>query len=192
MSEAGARLYFNPLIPLNSFSNITATDDLRRIKYGVISEKNAIHDLTEWENFALAGRLQKPVLPFVSESVDVKDAMNKNAQMALNLALFLNVHKTEVSLEELFTTIVGLSFHGDIRMQYKMENPNKIGNLVAGSMDSLTDLYLPKLLEMQAETNTFRFNDDGKIMPRHSNTVCQKLFDEIPDSLKTGLKRQII
>ena len=112
------------------------------------------------------------MLPFVSESVAVKDAMDRNVRMALNLALFLNVHKTEVSLEELFTTIVGLSFHGDIRMQFKMENPDKIGNLVAGSMDSLTDLYLPKLLEMQAETNTFRFNDDGKIMPRHSNTVC--------------------
>ena len=115
--------------------------------------------------------------------------MNTNVDMALNLALFLNVHKIEVSLEELFHTIVGLSFHGDIRMKYKMENPNKIRNLVEGSMDALTDLYFPKLLEMQAEMNTFRFSDDGKIMPRHSNKNCQKLFDAIPDSLKSGLKR---
>ena len=56
--------------------------------------------------------------------------MDANVNMALNLALFLNVHNIEISLEELFHTIVGLSFHGDIRMQYKMENPNKIGNLV--------------------------------------------------------------
>ena len=46
VSGAGAKLYFNPLIPLNSFSDVTATDDLRRIKYGVISEDNAIEDLT--------------------------------------------------------------------------------------------------------------------------------------------------
>ena len=148
MSEAGAKLYFNPLIPLNSFSDVTSSDDLRRIKYGVISEANAIHDLTEWETFALAGRLQKPVLPVLSESDAVRDAMDINAKLALNLALFLNVHKSEVSLEDLFHTIVGLSYQGDIRMQYKMENPDKISNLVKGSMDGLTDLYLPKLLEM--------------------------------------------
>ena len=132
------------------------------------------------------------MLPVVSESDLFREAMETNAKLALNLALFLNVHKSEVSLEDLFHTIVGLSYKGDIRMQYKMENPDKIINLVKGSMDGLTDLYLPKLLEMQAESNAFRFNDDGKVMPRHSNAVCQKLFDGIPDSLKSGLKRQII
>ena len=68
VQEIGAKLYFNPLIKLNSFPDVTVADDQRRIKYGIISEKNAIDDLMQWETFALAGRLQKPVLPFINES----------------------------------------------------------------------------------------------------------------------------
>lgn len=56
-----------------------------------------------------------------------------------------------MSLEELLTTIVAFSMKGDIRMKYKMENPNKIANLVQGSKQELTNLYLPKLLELQEE-----------------------------------------
>ena len=41
-------MYFNPLIALNSFPDLTSQDDLRRIKYGTISEANAIKDLQEW------------------------------------------------------------------------------------------------------------------------------------------------
>ena len=57
VQEAGAKLYFNPLIKLNSFTDMTTADDQRRIKYGIISEENALNDLKEWETFALAGRL---------------------------------------------------------------------------------------------------------------------------------------
>ena len=57
VQEAGAKLYFNPLIKLNSFPDVTSVDDQRRIKYGIISEANAINDLMNWETFALAGRL---------------------------------------------------------------------------------------------------------------------------------------
>ena len=39
-------------------------------------------------------------------------------------------------------------------MKYKMENPNKIANLVEGNFSQLTDLYLPRLLELQDEENS--------------------------------------
>ena len=42
----------------------------------------------------------------------------------------------------------GFSMKGDIRMKYKMENPNKIANLVQGNYKELTNLYLPRLLEL--------------------------------------------
>ena len=42
VQERGSQIYFNPLIPLNSFEGVTTVDDKRRIKYGVISETNAI------------------------------------------------------------------------------------------------------------------------------------------------------
>ena len=78
---------------------------------------------------------------------------------------------------------------GDIRMKYKMENPNKINNLVEGSFKELTDLYLPLLLEMQEEEHpAVRLLDDGSIKLRHSPRAQQKIFDHIPDSLKRGLK----
>lgn len=60
---------------------------------------------------------------------------------------------------------------GDIRMHYKMENPDKVRNLVQGSFHELTELYLPLLLEMQAEENKHpivKMMNDGKIKLRHS------------------------
>lgn len=48
VQNRGSHMYFNPLIPLNSFEGVTTVDDKRRIKYGTISESNAVRDLTEW------------------------------------------------------------------------------------------------------------------------------------------------
>ena len=82
---------------------------------------------------------------------------------------------------------------GDIRMKYKMENPNKIGNLVEGSFKELTDLYLPLLLELQAEEQdpAVKLLDDGKVKLRHSSKAQQKLFDRIPESLKSHMKSSV-
>ena len=60
--------------------------------------------------------------------------MEQNFRAALNLAVFMNYHKEKVTMEELLTTLVGFSYHGDMRMRMKMENPKKIGNLVQGSL----------------------------------------------------------
>ena len=62
---AGTGLYFNPLIPLKSFKKLDLEQDTRKIKYGVIEIGKAVSDLETWETFGLAGRLQKPVLPFI-------------------------------------------------------------------------------------------------------------------------------
>ena len=123
-------MYFNPLIPLNSFEGVTGQDDLRRIKYGVISEANAVKDLRDWEKFGLAGRLQKPVMKVIKDSPSIEEAMDINIQNALNLGIFMHYRNINVTLEQLFTTIVGFSMKGDIRMSFKMENPDKVRNLV--------------------------------------------------------------
>ena len=85
----------------------------------------------------------------------------------------MNYHKLETTMEELLTTLVGFSFHGDMRMRWKMENPDKIRNLVQGSMKELSELYLPLLLEMQETKQTIKFNDDGTITLRHSPAGLQ-------------------
>jgi hypothetical protein len=79
----------------------------------------------------------------------------------------MNMHKTEVSITDLMTTLVGFSFTGDIRMQYKMENPDKIANIVKGNLAGLSDLYIDLLLEMQEDREDrpgiLKFRDDGSL-----------------------------
>lgn len=63
VQNSGSNLYFNPLIPLASLQGTHDPEaDHRRIKYGVIGVNRALEDLKEWKTFALAGRLQKPIL----------------------------------------------------------------------------------------------------------------------------------
>lgn len=194
VQNSGSQIYFNPLIPLSSFDGVTTVDDKRRIKYGIISEANAINDLIHWQTFGLAGRLQKPVLPFIKDSDGMEQAMALNVQNALNLAAFMHYHEVgPISLKDLFTTIVAFSMKGDIRMKYKMENPNKVNNLVEGSFEKLTELYLPLLLEQQAveEYPALRMLDDGRIQMRHNPAAQQRLFDQIPGSIKQGMKYSV-
>ena len=75
VQRKGSQLYFNPLIPLKTFSEEGATgefeeglrQDQRKFKYGVIAKEDALRDLKEWNTFALAGRTQKPVLDFICD-----------------------------------------------------------------------------------------------------------------------------
>lgn len=46
VNNSGAKLYFNPLIPMNTFKLESDAKDLRKFKYGVISAENALKDLT--------------------------------------------------------------------------------------------------------------------------------------------------
>lgn len=135
VNNTGSKMYFNPLIPMRK---LQLPNDQRRFKYGVISVDNAVHDLTNWSTFAFAGRLQKPVLPFINDNKNVENAIKVNRNQALNMAILMNYHKLELDMMELATTICQLSYKGDIRMSFKMENPNKVKNIVIGSYDGLT------------------------------------------------------
>jgi hypothetical protein len=46
-----------------------------------------------------------------------------------------------VDMLDLGITICQLSYKGDIRMKLKMENPNKVKNIVIGSFEGLNQLY---------------------------------------------------
>jgi hypothetical protein len=37
--------------------------------------------------------------------------------------------------------MISFSYNGDVRMRFKMENPNKIDNILEGSFDDLSALY---------------------------------------------------
>jgi hypothetical protein len=78
---------------------------------------------------AIAGRLQKPVLPFMNmkdleESAKFEAALLQNHMNAAYTALFLCFGKVDpITLDEFFQLICAFSYKGDIRMRFKMENP---------------------------------------------------------------------
>ena len=67
----------------------------------------------------------------------------------------MNFHKPQVDMIDLATTICEFSYRGDIRMKFKMENPDKVRNIVVGSFEGLKGLYGPGSERLR------RLQDDG-------------------------------
>ena len=65
---------------------------------------------------------------------------------------------------DVLTTLVNFSYKGDIRMRWKMENPDKVKNLVIGSFKPLVEMYTPFLAELESQgiLQTIK-SDDGLI-----------------------------
>ena len=94
--------------------------------------------------------MQKPVLNLI-EDVEVAKAAQENLKSAIYLAVLLQFHRLdEVPLFDLFLKLCNFSYKGDVRMKWKMENPNKVSNLVSGSYEGLVELYLPFLRDLEA------------------------------------------
>ena len=133
VNNTGSQIYFHPLIPIPG--------DNRLLKYGVISVDNAVNDLQQWERFAFAGRLMKPVMALETGDKEVgkkvEDAMEENRQRATELAVFFLFKELEVHVMDVYSNICGLSYWGDVRMSTNMENPKKIHNIVMGSLHGL-------------------------------------------------------
>ena len=60
---------------------------------------------------------------------------------------------------------------GDIRMKYKMENPDKVRNLVEGSYSELTDLYFPLLLDAILRRNFANMRSPPQPVPYQSHNI---------------------
>jgi len=190
VQNSGSKIYFNPLIPMRAFN---LENDLRKFKYGVVGLEHARHDFIEWTAFALAGRLHKPVLPFIDDSKLMEEAVEVNRTQALNLALLLSFEKLQLDTVELATTICELSYKGDIRMRFKMENPQKVKNIVTGSFAGLSELYGPKSARVRAlEKRGIVKVTDSHIQLLHTNGNLQYLFDNVPEAVKKGLKSSVL
>ena len=126
----GAGVYFNPYVTVNG----------TLIKYGVVNLDTLCRDLSEWEHFYLAGRLQKPV-KILRDDPRVRLANQINLISAARTALL----QLPGSFSELdfYSTIAGLSYMGDPRVTFSMENPNKIANIVNNQLPNFRQLYAP-------------------------------------------------
>jgi translocator assembly and maintenance protein 41 len=133
--DVGANIYYNTLVPTPP--ELAQYTDCSHIKYGVIDSKNLILDLTSWSTLYVAGRLHKPVR-ILQHNTDIQNAAKANLTHAVNVALLL-LPPTFTNVE-LYTTIAGLSYAGDVRMGLA-ENPHKVSNIVHGSLARFESLY---------------------------------------------------
>jgi translocator assembly and maintenance protein 41 len=73
--EYGSRMWFNSFVPME----ISACPH-RQMKYGVISTRDFVNDLQNWESLYIAGRLHKPVRIFANQENNT-DAQDTNNQL---------------------------------------------------------------------------------------------------------------
>ncbi|KAL5115891.1 Mitochondrial translocator assembly and maintenance protein 41 [Pleosporales sp. CAS-2024a] len=152
----GAGVYFNPYITVNG----------TMIKYAVVNFETLLRDLTEWDTMYLAGRLHKPV-KILFEEPNIRVANQRNLLSAVRCSLLLL--PPSFTERELYSTITGLSYQGDPRMQYGSENPKKIFNIVNNQLRHFRYLYhdlimcLPNLryLDEQATRKSGWMEDDN-------------------------------
>ena len=131
----GAGVYFNPYITVNG----------TLIKYGVVNLDTLRRDLSEWDTMYLAGRLQKPV-KILRDDASVRVANQVNLISAVRTALLLLPENfTE---QELYSTIAGLSYRGDLRMTLNAENPHKVANIVKHQIANFRQLYAPLISDL--------------------------------------------
>lgn len=112
-----AFLWFNAYVPMKSkrYSG-------RMMKYGVISKKHLLDDLTTWSNLYTAGRLQKPVR-ILKNNEAIEKAIKTNLESAVRTSLLMLPEQFEEV--DLYLSIASLSYVGDPRM-YLGENPKKV------------------------------------------------------------------
>lgn len=136
----GANVYFNTLVEMKE-ENIM-------IKYGVVSQKDLIADLLDWNNLYLSGRLHKPIeIIKQTNSSQLQNALQANLRSAVHTALLLL--PDTFSEYDFYYAISNISYAGDFRMTFG-ENKNKVKNIVGPQLHSFRELYKPILKQFHA------------------------------------------
>jgi len=132
-SAYGGRVYFNTLVEMAG----------RTFKYGVIDAADFRLDLRTWRALYVAGRLHKPVLKLRDTGgLAADDLVARNLESAAHAAL-LQLPGTFAE-DDLYRTIVGLSYGGDFRMIVG-EDKRKVANIVRPQTERFRALYGPAL-----------------------------------------------
>lgn len=166
------------------------TNNLPKMKYGVVDKRDLETDLTRWESLYLAGRLHKPTLPIVSKDENLLQAQATNLKAATAAALLLSQDST-LSWLSLYRQIASLSYTGDFRMQVGGEDPQKLNKLVQapGQLQRFHGLYRPILESYETAGILSRSslgNDRGGIEWNAKDLSAQSyLWDQLPPSLQT-------
>ena len=113
-----------------------------KYKIGTIEEEDFLNDLNNWETFYMAGRMQKPIL-VVKRNKKIDEAIEYNRNAGLIVTKLVTKNKKE-DLKTFYITLGSLSYIGDTRMGIA-ENPDKVKNIVEGSIDFYNETYGKKL-----------------------------------------------
>ncbi|KAB7495708.1 Phosphatidate cytidylyltransferase, mitochondrial [Armadillidium nasatum] len=169
----GAKVYYNTLIPTQ---NVISTEDL-------------VSDLLDWDTLYIAGRLHKPVsIVYIdNKNEELKNALKINLYSALRTALL--ILPETFTEQQLYTTIAGLSYSGDFRMQIG-EDQNKVQNIVLGQMEEFRQLYLPLLRDLK----DFVIVDYTKATGQQDISASTKLFhlSMLPKMLQLEIAKEWI
>lgn len=128
-----------------------------KYKIGTIELADFLNDLKSWETFYMAGRMQKPIL-IAQATEEIEQAIEYNRYAALNTTQLL-IGENKIDKLEFYMTLAGLSYIGDTRMGIA-ENPDKVKNIVEGSLESYEEMYGTKL---KTEGNSFILNNNINI-----------------------------
>jgi translocator assembly and maintenance protein 41 len=198
-TKFGARLYFHPFVNM-TISNIGQ----RQLKYGIVSSDDMIRDLIHWDYLYLAGRMHKPIVSIeLSQNDDVismekikshrtneiDDAQRTNLLSAVSASLLLHSspyskeQSSSISTSNLYNTIAGLSYSGDVRMQIGAEDPNKVNKLVEtpGMMERWDEKYLDTISNLQSMGLL-------SMVARNSSRISTNLETNLSD---IGIRKQL-
>ena len=163
--------------------NVVRNTDVK-YKFGVIEKEDFLNHLSTWDSFYVTGRMQKPVYTFKSTE-EIDEAINKNRKNVL-IATLAILNKKEVTLNEMFNELCSLSYIGDIR--FIIENPNKVSNIVKGSLENLVSIYskYSEYIKIDGENvlvNLDKVISDIKLLPNNvkinNKNISNSLYKHI-------------
>eukprot|EP01054_Gregarina_sp_Poly1_P007882 Gregarina_sp_Poly_1__7881@NODE_447_length_8324_cov_110_573453_g365_i0_p2_GENE_NODE_447_length_8324_cov_110_573453_g365_i0NODE_447_length_8324_cov_110_573453_g365_i0_p2_ORF_typecomplete_len458_score78_80Tam41_Mmp37/PF09139_11/7_9e53_NODE_447_length_8324_cov_110_573453_g365_i0331376 len=170
------RVFMSPLsiveFPYGKFGSVQ-----KMVKYMVTTEKDLMRDLMRWDDFYLAGRLQKPALFIFPENQGLitgenakmgtdldgmlGSAVQTNLLNATRLALLLS--NKDLTLRDLLRTIASLSYLGDSRCRYIDEALRARGS-VSNNLLSYVSLYSPSIPQLRKQWVLRLEEGDGDIL----------------------------
>jgi translocator assembly and maintenance protein 41 len=140
--EVGPGVYFNPFVEIEG----------KLVKYGVVSVDRLVQDLSSWNSFYLAGRLQKPV-KILRDDTMVRYWNQQNLRAAATLAYLQLPKDSKFDEFQFYKNITTLSYRGDVRYTLGAENPKKIDNIVEKNFEYFQQYYSPILSEVIEQKN---------------------------------------
>ncbi|WFD30891.1 Mitochondrial translocator assembly and maintenance protein 41 [Malassezia sp. CBS 17886] len=120
VQDMGAGVWYVPYVRVGN----------RVIKYGVVGIDRLCHELIEWDDLYLSGRMHKPIATLF-DATDGRVALDEQANLASALRVSFLLLPRAFSERDLYMTMASLSYLGDFRMRVPGgENQRKVQNIV--------------------------------------------------------------